>query len=451
MHPQRATGPFRYESYDVDPGTATLTCRYSLGSHQFSEQFVFDDAEDARWDDPAVAEAARLVFLFAGVSYYKTGAPTQIEVGDWARTRAEHHFLRSFYLHGLGEFAHRNGIDLRELGLGGIVLPAPPPSPPLANTGRPLVPFGGGIDSIVTVEAVRASHPDTELFVMSRAGDRFDAIETPAAVTGLPIRRVGRTIDSQLLRSAELGFLNGHVPVTGILSSVAVMAAVLAGRDAVVMSNEWSASFGNATVDGVTVNHQWSKSLEFETGFRSLLAGTGAELPDYFSFLRPYSELWVGRRFAALAQYLPVFRSCNCAFTLDPAKRLDHWCGRCDKCCFIDLILAPFVPADELAAVFGGREPLADVALRHQFRTLLGLTDDDKPFECVGDVEECRVAAVVAADRPDRAATALLTELARDAAAASPGVDLRRAAHDLLEPMGPHHIPDDYAPHDQLV
>jgi hypothetical protein len=109
------------------------------------------------------------------------------------------------------------------------------------------------------------------------------------------------------------------------------------------------------------------------------------------------------------------------------------------------------VPADELSAVFGGREPLADPALRHQFRTLLGLTDDDKPFECVGDVEECRVAAVVAADRPDRAGTALLTELARDAAAVSPGIDLRRAAHDLLEPMGPHHIPDDYAPHDQLV
>jgi hypothetical protein len=158
----------------------------------------------------------------------------------------------------------------------------------------------------------------------------------------------------------------------------------------------------------------------------------------------------VAQRFAALPRYLPVFRSCNRAFAIDRAKRLDHWCGECDKCCFIDLILAPFVPAAELAEVFGGREPLDDASLRPKFRTLLGLTDDDKPFECVGDVEECRVAAVLAAGRPDRAGTAMLAELSRDAETASPGVDLHAAAKTLLEPMGEHFIPDAYAPHDQL-
>ena len=214
------------------------------------------------------------------------------------------------------------------------------------------MPFGGGIDSIVTVEGVRKRTPDIALFVVNRPGDRFAAIERQAAVSGLPVIRAGREIDPQLLRSAELGFLNGHVPVTGIISAIAVLAAALGGRDAVVMSNEWSASVPTLEHDGQPVNHQWSKSAAFEASFRELLPAGQAALPDYFSALRNRTELWVGERFAALTQYHQTFRSCNRAFHIDTRRRLDHWCGQCDKCCFIDLILAPFMPAERLRAVF---------------------------------------------------------------------------------------------------
>ncbi|MGH3406917.1 MAG: hypothetical protein ACRDRJ_31090, partial [Streptosporangiaceae bacterium] len=332
---------------------------------------------------------------------------------------------------------------------------------------RPLVPFGGGIDSIVTVEHVRR-RADAALFVMSRPGSRFEAIEAPAAVTALPIVRAGREIDPQLLRSAELGFLNGHVPVTGILSAIAVMAAVLAGRDAVVMSNEWSASIPTLEADGRPVNHQFSKSMTFEGAFREVLdatLGSGSGGVSYFSFLRPFSELWVARRFAELTEYHDTFRSCNRAFHLDECKRLDHWCGRCDKCCFIDLILAPFLPAAELSAIFGGQEPLADGAdpgggppgtpqrtsatesLAPKFRALLGTLPDSKPFECVGEIGECRAAALLAAQRPDRADTRLLQVLAAEVARTP---DLPDTAK-LLLPMSDHFIPDSYAPQDLLV
>ena len=137
------------------------------------------------------------------------------------------------------------------------------------------------------------------------------------------------------------------------------MAAVLDGRDAVVMSNEWSASIPTLEVDGPPVNHQYSKSVAFEGAFREVLAGALGPDFAYFSALRPFSELWVARRFAALTQYHDTFRSCNRAFHIDKSLRLDHWCGRCDKCCFIDLILAPFVPAADLERIFGGHEPLA--------------------------------------------------------------------------------------------
>jgi hypothetical protein len=277
------------------------------------------------------------------------------------------------------------------------------------------VPFGGGIDSIVTVEGVRKRTEDIALFVVNRPGDRFTAIEKPAAVSGLPVIRAGREIDPQLLRSAELGFRNGHVPVTGIISAIAVLAATLNGRDAVVMSNEWSASVPTLEHNGQQVNHQWSKSAAFEASFRELLKADQG-LPDYFSALRDRTELWVGEKFAALTQYHGTFRSCNRAFHIDTKRRLDHWCGQCDKCCFIDLILAPFMSAQGLRSVFaaggGGGEPLDNPELKPKFQTLLG--SGTKPFECVGEVNECRAAVVLAANRPDRAETTLLAELAAE-------------------------------------
>jgi len=467
--PQARRGQeFRYESYRIDPASGLLSCRYSVDGQEFTERVTFHPMEPARWDSPAVGAAARLVFLLAGVSYYKTAAPPVIRMGETALTQREREFLRTFYTDGLGEFAYRNGIDLSGLRIEGPSTPDGPdapdrpapavtaargadstgtrPEPPAPGPARALVPFGGGIDSIVTVELVR-HRADVALFVVSRPGDRFDAIERPAAVTGLPVARADREIDPQLLRSRELGFLNGHVPVTGIISAIAVMAAALDGRDAVVMSNEWSASVPTVQAGDRAVNHQYSKSAAFEAAFRDVLARTsarlpaGAALPGYFSALRPRTELWIAERFARLTQYHGTFRSCNRAFHIDKAKRLDHWCGQCDKCCFIDLILAPFLPAADLGAIFGGREPLADPSLAARFRALLGDTDLSKPFECVGEANECRAALLLADQRDDRAGFPLLHELAAEVRAL-PG---RPSADGLLQPVGEHFIPAPYA------
>jgi hypothetical protein len=455
--------PFRYETYDLDPARGLLACRYSLGSRRFEERITFGTA--GRWDSPAVLAAARLVFLLAGVSYYKTAAPPVIDLGQTAVTDAERDFLREFYLEGLGEYAYRNGLDLSALRIEGTVRrdsgregsgrPGSPGEEPAADwraaePGLPLVPFGGGIDSIVTTELIR-QRARPALFIVSRPGDRFDAIERPAAVTGLPIVRAGREIDPQLLRSKELGFRNGHVPVTGILSAIAVMAAVLEGRDAVVMSNEWSASIPTLEAAGRAINHQYSKSTAFEAGFRRVLASSLGGPVSYFSALRPFSELWVAQRFARLTEYHGTFRSCNRAFHIDKALRLDHWCGRCDKCCFIDLILAPFLGPADLDRIFAGREPLTDphpgASLADRFRTLLGTSPDSKPFECVGEIGECRAAALLAARRPDRAETGLLQTLVAEF---STQPELSTAA-ELLRPMGGHFIPDAYATEDLLV
>jgi hypothetical protein len=463
---------FRYEGFATDADRGLLTCRYSLDGRQFAERVSL--ASGPGWDTPAARAAARLVYLLAGVSYYKTAAPPVIDLGDSVLTGPERAFLREFYLAGLGEFAYRNGLDLSGLrfesgrpaahpaagdSAAGDTAPVGPGARPetaaAAGTAaargpaghglRPLVPFGGGIDSIVTVEGIRERTADIALFVANRPADRFAAIEQPAAVSGLPLIRAGREIDPQLLRSAELGFLNGHVPVTGILSAIAVLAAVLSDRDAVVMSNEWSASVPTLEFNGQPVNHQWSKSASFEAGFRALLRADPAGLPDYFSALRDRTELWVAERFARLTQYHRTFRSCNRAFHIDTTRRLDHWCGQCDKCCFIDLILAPFMSAGQLQAVFetdgGVGEPLADPALRPKFETLLG--SGTKPFECVGEVNECRAALILAARRPDRAGTALLQELAA-LVAGRPDAPTAAETEAMRHPVGMSFVPAAY-------
>jgi UDP-N-acetyl-alpha-D-muramoyl-L-alanyl-L-glutamate epimerase len=413
---------FRYQGFATDSERGLLTCRYSLDGRDFVERVTLGPGP--RWDTPAAQAAARLVFLLAGVSYYKTAAPPVIDLGATALTDGERAFLRDFYLQGLGEYAYKNDLDLSDLRIEAPTAPtAPAPAPvePQAsgeNLGRALVPFGGGIDSIVTVEGVRRVAADVALFVVSRPGDRFAAIERPAEVSGLPVVRAGREIDPQLLRSAELGFRNGHVPVTGVISAIAILAAVLDDRDVVVMSNEWSASVPTLEYRGEPVNHQYSKSAAFEAAFRDVLAADPAAMPGYFSALRDRTELWVGDKFAKLTQYHATFRSCNKAFIIDTARRLDHWCGTCDKCCFIDLILAPFMSAEQLRNVFaadgGGGEPLDNPELAPKFEALLG--SGTKPFECVGEVNECRAAVVLAARRPDRAGAAapLLQRLAAE-------------------------------------
>ena len=416
------TSAFRYVG--VDRAGRDVVCSYELGGRTFQETITLPDGPGL--DSPAMDQAVRLLFLLAGVSYYKTTAPSTVDLGDTPVSGADRALLQAFYLDGLAEFAVINDLDLGGLRVvgGGV-----PTAPLRYEGGAPLIPFGGGIDSVVVTETIKATRDDAALFVLGA----YEAIEAPLAVTGLPVVRAARRLDPQVL-ARNPDFRNGHVPVTGILSAIAVAAAVATGRGSVVMSNEHSASEATVRSGGREVNHQWSKSMAFERLFRASLADALPGL-DYYSLLRARSELWVARQFAELTAYHPVFRSCNRAFTLDPTRRLGQWCGECDKCCFIDLILAPYLARTDLERIFAGREPLADAALLPQFRSLLGADDLPKPFECVGDAGECKAAVLLAAARTDRFESTVLQALSAEitdaprpgAAARADGRGLRRS------------------------
>ncbi|HEX7323803.1 MAG TPA: endonuclease domain-containing protein, partial [Rhodanobacteraceae bacterium] len=309
-------------------GTAELVYAFDDGP-ELVERIRFPDAPGlppAR--AAAFGQALHLLHLVAGVSYYKAGVPAQISVGADPLDAATASLVDAVYVQGLAEFQYRNGLDLR----GRIVFPhaqvadagASAAAPALGLPRRVLVPVGGGKDSLVAVEALRATGIDATVAWVGAS----PLIAAVAARTGLPALNIGRELSPVLFDYNRMGAWNGHVPVTAINSAILACAAVLYGFDAIAFANERSASVATLEYAGRAVNHQWSKSWEFETALATWLRTHVAADLDYFSLLRPFAELAVTRAFARSgAAYFDVFSSCNRNFRILGPKPADRWCG----------------------------------------------------------------------------------------------------------------------------
>jgi len=440
---------FRFVRRTYADGVASLVYMFDDGP-ELIERILFPDAPSVSDERRAAFEAALdVLHLVAGVSYYKAGVPAAIDVESTTLDAAEASFYESLYLNGLGEFAYQNKLNLRDR----VRFPARHPgerrdpifSRAATNLGpglrrddggsrrRTLVPIGGGKDSLVSVEWLKAaSEPATAVWV-----GNSPLIEACAARTGFPTLNIRRELSPVLFEYNKLGAYNGHIPVTAINSAILVVAAVLYGFDAIAFSNERSASSATLEYNGQPVNHQWSKGWTFERGFHDLLQTRVAADLDYFSLLRPLSELAVAQRFARTTRYDDVFSSCNRNFRILGPKPADRWCGQCPKCHFVFLALAPFMPKPRLLAIFG-RNLLDDIALAPAFDALMEYRDH-KPFECVGEGIESRAAMAALASRAEWQEDAIVARFADEIA---PQLDTETLAlAPLLEPQGEHLIP----------
>ena len=422
---KRRANVFRYTGLDIDQDE--LRAHYELDGHAFHEVVRFEGM--ASLDQPAVRSLGELWYLIAGLSYYKAGAALSVDLGSTPLGRAGRELFEAALIDGLGEFAYRNDLSLDDVTItGGTDVTVQVAS---LDRRRVLTPFGGGIDSVVSTTQL-ASDLDQALFIVSPASGRYAPLEETAAVTGRSVLRARRTLDPQILTGDET-FFNGHVPVTAMVTLLAVIAAVSSGRGGVVMSNEHSASEPNLRWKNHDVNHQWSKSWVAEELLARAVEERIGEDFVVASFLRDRSEIWVGAKFAEQRAYHHVFRSCNRAFSNDPAARMTTWCGVCDKCLFTNLVLAPFLSRTELRGIFHA-EPLANPDLGEQLASLVGLGEHHKPFECVGDPDESGVALERVATMDEWSDVDLLKDLARRA---SPD----RTFDELLEPQGPSRVP----------
>ena len=318
------------------------------------------------------------------VSYWKSTFSKNVIIECGHLNDEQISFFKKLYFNGLGELRYRNNIKIdydefmnitttgNELNL----------SKDTKEYSDYIFPIGGGKDSNVTIELLNKNENNL-CFIVNPKQTTLEC----AKMSGFDsehIIEVNRTIDSNLLELNKQGFINGHTPFSAMISFLSVLMGYLTNKKYVALSNEYSANESN--VDGENINHQYSKSLEYENDFREYASKYLYVNTEYFSFLRPISEYQIAYLFSHFEKYHKVFKSCNVGLKTDPWM----WCKTCAKCLFVYIILSPFLYKDKLIDIFG-EDLFENEELLNLFIDLTG-HGNLKPFDCVGTFYENRYA-----------------------------------------------------------
>lgn len=317
------------------------------------------------------------------ISYWKTSCSPVVFVKPNKLNDDQVSWWKKLYYNGLGEFFYLNGIQPDPENF--MILKSKSRKTITKITFQPenktIVPIGGGKDSIVSLELLRKSGTQIIPLIINPLKSQLEVL----ALAGFEPKDaiiIKRHIDPELLRLNKEGYLNGHTPFSALVAFLSIMAAYLTSSKYIALSNESSAN--EATIPGTHINHQYSKSFEFEQDFRNYTSDYLCENCEYFSFLRPLNELQIGRLFAKNDMYFNAFKSCN------SGSKKGIWCGKCPKCLFTFIILSPFISLDKLEKIFG-KNLFNDTELLPIFKQLSGLSEE-KPFDCVGTIREVRAA-----------------------------------------------------------
>ena len=316
-------------------------------------------------------------------SYWKATCSPNIIIECSTLDEKQVNWLKKLMYNGLGEFFYVNGINADVNDFVNIKS--------YGNTydikdnndyDGYLVAVGGGKDSITSLEILKNKN-NKKAFIINNRKVCFDSCYT-AGLKDEDIINVERLFDRKIIELNKQGFLNGHTPISSCIAFISFLTAYLNGIKYVVLSNESSAN--EATVKGTNVNHQYSKSFEFENDFRWFTKEYLTDKIEYFSLLRPLSELQIMKIFTKYPKYFKNFISCNNGGKSKNIGKTDGWCNTCSKCLFIYLIMSNFVDKSIMIDIFG--EDLLDKKeMLDYFLELLG-KKETKPFECVGTIEE---------------------------------------------------------------
>lgn len=375
---------FYAQEVSLEDGALSMTFHFSLDDrYYFHPTMTIPPRPFYHWDTVPREQLESLAFhigMVELVSYWKLACPRNIIVKPFDLKLCQKKWWRHLYYEGLGEFRFLNGIDCDEHDFlrieSGTNRDFKRVEVPLEE--KTLIPVGGGKDSVVTLELLRKEMPVIPLILNPR-GATVNCVKA-AGCSLDEVAVINRTLDPTMLKLNSEGFLNGHTPFSALLAFLTLLVGVGSGAKYIALSNESSAN--ESTVPGTDINHQYSKSIEFERDFRDYVRQHLSEEIAYFSFLRPLNEMQIASLFSQYEAYHEVFRSCNAG------SKTDSWCGNCPKCLFTWIILSPFLSKERLTEIFG-KDLMADEGLKPVFEELNG-TAPVKPFECVGTVEEVR-------------------------------------------------------------
>lgn len=379
---------FRAFEFDQETGTASFRYGFSDG-HQFTERVSFRSKSD--YDKDALDQALFLAFILIGTSYFKTFPTSEVRFEQGVIDEWQADFLNRVYQEGLSQFAFENNLERRDLAhfeASGDAKTA------VSYSGEGAISLqSGGKDSLLVASLLeKASRQFDALYISS--SNTYPAVLDEVGSDELVVIR--RIIDRDaLVVASEEGGLNGHVPVTYIVLSLAVVQAILLGKSEVLAAIGHEGEEPHAWIDDLPVNHQWSKTWSAEQAFAEYVRRYISSDIHVGSPLRQYNELRIAELFVehVWEKFGHRFSSCNVAnYGQGAGNATLTWCGNCPKCANSYLLFAPFVAASELQEVFGGEDLFEKTSLTETFKGLLGIDGIMKPFECVGEVEELRLA-----------------------------------------------------------
>lgn len=386
---------FCYKSYEIieHSDSIELVFNFSIKNlASFSPRWVFPKGEKPV--DVSESTFKNMVFslgLAELVSYWKITCSPNVTIEAGHLSEEQKRWWKKLYFNGLGEFFFLNNIeadpsDFMSISSTGEELPSDPSSRPLSGN---LIPVGGGKDSSVSMELLKEFRIENRPYIINGRGATNDSVEVAGYSNAIIVKR---TLDKEMLRLNSEGFLNGHTPFSAIVAFSSIIASYIFSLKYVVLSNESSAN--ESTVSGSSVNHQYSKSFEFEEDFHNYESKFIKSGVYYFSLLRPLSEYQIAKYFSKLTKYHPVFRSCN------KGSKTNSWCANCSKCLFVWLIMSPFLSFEQLTEIFG-RNMADDESLIPTLDKLIGASPE-KPFECVGSRNEVNFAICAAIKKSDK-------------------------------------------------
>lgn len=382
---------FIYQDYKIEEDEQNIYLKYyfeieNLASFRPVLTIV---KKNFKWNDLASNKIKNIAFslgMVEAISYWKVTCSQYFYVKCGKLNKEQINWFKKLIYLGQGEFRYKNNIKVSQEDFVKILTEGPTLEPEelKESLNDCIVPIGGGKDSNVTLELLKELNQKRFCFRINLE----EVSKRCAEIAGLPqdeIIEVKRRIDPNLLDLNEKGFLNGHTPFSAMVAFVTYFIAMALGKKYIVLSNEDSANESN--IKGENINHQYSKSMEFENDFRyyvkTFICPNG---PEYFSFLRPISEIQIAKLFSELEAYHPIFKSCNVGSKSKPWK----WCCNCPKCLFPFIILSPFLEKEKLVEIFG-ENLFEKESLLQTFIELCGYSQN-KPFECVGTYEEVRFA-----------------------------------------------------------
>ena len=380
---------FIYKSYEIleDEKEISLEFHYQLREQEAVTDFEHRLSIEKSDSIGSGLDVENIIFhigLAEAISYYKIATPKMFIIECGTLNQAQKKWFQKLYFNGLGEFIYLNKINVTQEDLVEFMAPQTQGFAKIKAETKEnnIIPIGGGKDSLVSYELLKDAFPDSLLFSMN------PIVASKKILDKHPSHSIvlKRELDlEKIFDFNKRGYLNGHIPFSSIVGFISIWLGLLTKTKYIVLSNESSANEENIVYNGQKINHQYSKSIEFENDFRAYVSEFITDDVKYFSFLRPLDEIHIAKLFSEVAcEHFFDFRSCNVG------SKKNEWCGKCPKCLFTYIMLCNYIDDATLHKIFG-KDMLDDPELQELFD---GLSQSDavKPFECVGTYDEVNYA-----------------------------------------------------------